>query len=176
MAIDWTTENLIEYHVQAIMEALKLEITDNNKDTPHRIAKMWNRELFKNRKGNTEDLDNVVKIFPNDNYYTDIVTVKDIPFHSICEHHWLPFSGICTVSYRPNDKVIGLSKIPRIVKWFSQKPQLQERLTKEIGDYISNLGFEDVEVIMEAKHQCIMCRGIESDCATLTHYKNISIC
>ena len=96
-------------------------------------------ELFVNRNNaNIEELKARMKTFPNE-YSSDMVIVRDIDFDSICEHHWLPFSGKVTVGYVPNDKVIGLSKIPRVVKYFSRKPQLQEQLTTEIGEYLYNL-------------------------------------
>ena len=132
-------EKAIEKHIEEIMELLEIEKTESNKDTPKRVAKMWNRELFENRNNNNIlDLDRKMKVFPNE-YKSEMVIVKDIPFNSICEHHWLPFSGKVTVGYVPNKCVIGLSKIPRVVKYFSKQPQLQEQLTTNIGEYLSNL-------------------------------------
>ena len=98
--------------------------------------------------------------------------VRDIDFHSVCEHHWLPFSGKVTIGYVPNLKVVGLSKIPRVVKYFSQKPQLQEQLTNEIGEYLADLIHPlALYVVAEATHQCVACRGAESDCSTHTMFR-----
>lgn len=101
------------------------------------------------------------------------VTVRGIEFSSTCEHHWLPFMGVAEVSYIPSDTIIGLSKIPRVVKYFSQKPQLQENLTNEIGEYLFNLlNPKWIKVTLIATHTCVMCRGAESNCETETVYEN----
>ena len=169
--IDNKVEEIRE-HLEEIMKVLEIPITDSNKDTPLRVAKMWCNELFVNRNNqNIEELNNTMKLFPND-YGSEMVIVKDIPFNSICEHHWLPFSGKVTVGYVPNFNVIGLSKIPRVVKYFSKKPQLQEQLTTEIGEYLCEvLEPHAIFVDVEATHQCVKCRGAESDCSTKTYYK-----
>lgn len=161
----------IKDHIAAIMEILEIEETDSNRNTPLRVAKMWCNELFANRNdAHMEELKSSIKVFPNE-YKSDMVIVRDIPFSSTCEHHWLPFSGVVTVGYVPDKTVIGLSKIPRIVRYFSKKPQLQEQLTSEIGGFIwKNLSPHAVFVEVEAKHQCVMCRGAESDCSTHTYY------
>lgn len=164
----------IKKHIEAISEILGLEVTESNENTPLRVAKMYCNELFKNRNNsNIDELNSRMKLFP----YTPTggikqpVTMRGIEFHSTCEHHWLPFMGVATVSYLPSDKIIGLSKIPRVVKYFSQKPQLQERLTDEIGEYLFNLlQPEWLCVTLVATHTCVMCRGAESDCETETHY------
>ena len=163
----------IKEHVEAIMEVLELPITESNKNTPLRVAKMWCNELFVNRNNrNIEDLKDRMKVFPNEYIKNEMVIVKDIDFNSICEHHWLPFSGKVTVGYVPNMTVIGLSKIPRVVKYFSQKPQLQEQLTVEIGNFLQELLDPcAIFVEVEATHQCVKCRGAESDCSTKTYYK-----
>ena len=135
---------------------------------------MWCNELFANRNDrNLGELNDKMKVFPN-TYESEMVIVKDIPFNSICEHHWLPFSGKVTVGYIPSDNVIGLSKIPRVVKYFSKRPQLQEQLTSQIGDYLENL-LEPYAIFVEveATHQCVKCRGAESDCSTKTYYKSV---
>lgn len=165
----------IKEHVKAIMKILEIPITESNKDTPLRVAKMWCNELFENRNNrNIEELNNHMKTFPN-NYGSDMVIVRDIEFNSMCEHHWLPFSGKVTVGYVPNKTVIGLSKIPRVVKYFSRKPQLQEQLTTEIGEYLYNLLEPNaIFVEVEATHQCVKCRGAESDCSTHTNYKRVN--
>lgn len=164
----------IKEHVEAIMEILEIPITESNKGTPLRVAKMWCNELFLNRNDNNlEDLKSRMKMFPNE-YNSEMVIVKDIDFDSICEHHWLPFSGKVTVGYVPSSRVIGLSKIPRVVKYFSKKPQLQEQLTTEIGMFLEEL-LEPYAIFVEveATHQCVKCRGAESNCSTKTYYKSV---
>ena len=105
------------------------------------------------------------------------VTVRGIEFSSTCEHHWLPFMGVAEVSYIPSDTIIGLSKIPRVVKYFSQKPQLQENLTNEIGEYLFNLlNPKWIKVTLIATHTCVMCRGAESNCETETVYERWRNC
>lgn len=166
----------IRKHIEEIMEILKIPVTESNKDTPLRVSKMWCNELFANRNNNNiAELDSTMKLFPNE-YGSEMVIVKDIEFNSICEHHWLPFSGKVTVGYVPNFNVIGLSKIPRVVKYFSKKPQLQEQLTTEIGEYLYNLlEPHALFVEVEATHQCVKCRGAESDCSTKTYFKRTNI-
>lgn len=165
----------IKEHIEAIMQILELPITESNKNTPLRVAKMYNNELFVNRNNqHIEDLKARMKTFPNE-YGSDMVIVKDIDFDSICEHHWLPFSGKVTVGYVPNNSVIGLSKVPRVVKYFSKKPQLQEQLTTEIGEFLYDLlKPHAIFVEVEATHQCVKCRGAESNCSTRTYYKKVN--
>lgn len=167
---------LIKERIKEIMEILEIPITESNSDTPKRVAKMWCNELFQNRNNlNIGELKNSMTLFPNDRYKSEMVIVKDIPFNSTCEHHWLPFSGTVTVGYVPAKTIIGLSKIPRVVKYFSKKPQLQEQFTTEIGDFLVELLFpEALFVEVEAKHQCVSCRGAESDCSTRTFYRYIN--
>jgi GTP cyclohydrolase I len=154
------------------MKILEIEKTAGNEQTPLRVAKMWVNELFKNRNNkNIDDLNATLKFFdvPQN---PGLIIMKDIKFNSICEHHWLPFSGVIDVAYVPTAKIVGLSKIPRAVKFFSQKPQLQERLVIEIGEYLVNkLKPECLYIRATATHACVMCRGIESDCQTDTLYK-----
>ena len=163
----------IKNHIEAISEILGFEKTDSNENTPLRVAKMYCNELFKNRNNNNiEELNSQMKLF---NYTpcgnVQPITMRDIEFHSTCEHHWLPFMGVAEISYIPSDKIIGLSKIPRVVKYFSQKPQLQEKLTNEIGEYLFNLLKPQwISVKLTATHTCVMCRGAESNCSTDTIY------
>lgn len=163
----------IKEHVEEIMKILDLPMTPSSKGTPLRVAKMWCNELFANRNNNhLEELNSRMKVFPNI-YDSEMVIMKNIDFNSTCEHHWLPFSGKVTVGYVPDKTVIGLSKIPRVVKYFSKRPQLQEQLTTEIGDYLFNLlEPKAIFVVIESTHQCVKCRGAESDCITITSYKH----
>lgn len=162
----------IRKHIEAIADILGLEKTASNENTPLRVAKMYCNELFKNRNGaNLEELDSRMKVFPNEGTDTP-VTIRDIEFCSTCEHHWFPFMGTVTVSYIPDKSIIGLSKIPRVVKYFSQRPQLQERLTNDIGKYLVDLlQPKYLTVVVKATHTCVMCRGAESNCETQTSYE-----
>lgn len=162
----------IKKHIEAIADILGIEKNASNENTPLRVAKMYCNELFKNRNGaNLEELNSRMKVFPNEGTTTTI-TVSGIEFCSTCEHHWLPFMGLVTVSYVPDKSIVGLSKIPRVVKYFSQRPQLQERLTNDIGKYLVNLlQPKSLTVTVTATHTCVMCRGAESNCSTSTLFE-----
>ena len=125
-------------------------------DTPKRVANMY-EEIF---AGLTEDPKQHIKLF-NEQSNDEMVIVKDIPFYSMCEHHLLPFFGKAHIGYIPSDnKIIGLSKLARIVDNFAKKPQVQERLTSDIADFLNdNLQPKGVAVIMEAEHMCMTMRG-----------------
>ena len=129
---------LVSERLTDIMSLLEIPITESNKDTPYRVAKMWVTEIFANRNNSNiqEELIDKIKLFPNEYTNGEIIVIKDIPFNSTCEHHWLPFSGTVSVGYVPSDKIIGLSKVPRVVKYFSKQPQLQEKLTANIGEFL----------------------------------------
>ena len=101
--------------------------------------------------------------FPNDEGYDELVLVRDIPFHSLCQHHLLPFSGIAHVGYLPASRILGLSKLARVVEHFARGLQVQERLTKQIGDWLdARLAPKGVGVVMEAEHLCMSLRGVEA--------------
>lgn len=157
-------------HISAISSLLGLPITESNKDTPLRVAKMYCNELFRNRNNrHLNELNAKMKVFPAENH--NPVSVE-VPVNSSCEHHWLPFMGNVVVTYVPKDKIIGLSKIPRVVDYFSKKPQLQERLTTEIGEYlVSVIDPEYLSVRMVATHTCVSIRGAKSPCKTTTVYE-----
>jgi len=138
---------------------------DGLKGTPARAA----RALVNLTRGYEQDVDEVVNgaIFESD--ANDMVIVKDIELYSLCEHHILPFFGRCHVGYIPTGKVIGLSKIARIVDVFARRLQIQERLTKQIADTIlSRTGAEGVGVVIEARHLCMMMRGVEKQNSVMT--------
>ncbi|HEX6592571.1 MAG TPA: GTP cyclohydrolase I FolE [Moraxellaceae bacterium] len=127
-------------------------------DTPQRAAKAFKYLC----KGYSDDLDVIVNnaIFPSDN--DEMVIVKDIELYSLCEHHLLPFIGKAHVGYLPSGKVLGLSKVARIVDMYARRLQIQENLTKEIADAIMQVtGAKGVGVIIEAQHMCMMMRGVE---------------
>lgn len=160
----------IAVHISAISSLLGIEVTDSNKDTPVRVAKMYCNELFKSRNNEgKEELDSKMAVFPAES--NDPVTVE-VPFYSICEHHWLPFFGTVSVTYVPDKTIIGLSKIPRVVEFFSKKPQLQERFTTEIGEYlVSVIDPKYLSVRVVAEHTCVSMRGAKSPCSTTTVYE-----
>lgn len=115
-----------------------------------------------------------MKLFEANNN-EELIILKDIDFSSICEHHLLPFSGKINVAYVPNGKIIGLSKIPRVVKYFSKRPQVQERLVEDIGDYLYKIIQPQFILIeAEATHDCVMCRGAESFCSTNTMFTKVN--
>jgi len=125
-------------------------------ETPDRVARMY-AEIF---RGLREDPSiHLKKVFTQK--YDELVLIKDIRFESTCEHHLLPFIGTAHVAYIPNGKVVGLSKIPRVIDVLSKRPQLQERLTEEVADLLmSQLGAKGVAVVMEATHTCMTIRGV----------------
>ncbi|MFK5985303.1 MAG: GTP cyclohydrolase I FolE [Pseudomonadota bacterium] len=146
-------------HFKQIIASIGEDVErDGLKDTPERAAKAF--EFLTHGYG--KNVDEVVNdaIFQSDN--DEMVLVKDIELYSLCEHHLLPFIGKCHVAYLPQGKVIGLSKIARIVDMYARRLQIQENLTKQIADTIQQVtGASGVGVIVEAKHLCMMMRGVE---------------
>jgi GTP cyclohydrolase I len=131
---------------------------DGLKDTPKRVAKAYDEIL----EGYTVDPAKLVNGAIFDVEYDDMVIVHNIEYFSLCEHHMLPFMGHAHVAYIPNEKVIGLSKIPRIVDMFSRRLQVQERLTRQIADFLTEvLDARGVAVVMDGQHMCSMMRGVE---------------
>lgn len=141
-------------------------------DTPDRVARMY-AEVF---QGLHQDPSvHLKKVFTQK--YDELVLVKDIRFDSFCEHHLLPFSGIAHVAYIPNGRVVGLSKIPRIIDVLSRRPQIQERLTEEIADLMMHeLDAKGVAVVMEASHSCMTIRGVHKPGSTLVTSAMRGIC
>ncbi len=132
---------------------------DGLKETPRRVAQMY-EEIF---AGLSDDPKQYVKIF-SESESDEVVIVRDIPLYSMCEHHLLPFSGKAHIAYIPSDgKIIGLSKTARIVSSFAKRPQVQERLTSQIADFLNDeLQPKGVAVLIEAEHLCMSMRGIKA--------------
>lgn len=151
---------LITEKFSEIMNILGLDLTDDSlKDTPKRVAKMYVKEIFEGL--NPHKLPKL-SLFQNKYGYHQILLEKNIHFTSTCEHHFLPIVGKAHVAYIPNEKVVGLSKLNRVVKYFAKRPQVQERLTLQIAEYLQEaLDTEHVAVIIDAEHYCIISRGIE---------------
>ncbi len=157
----------IEGHFKAIMETLGLDLTDDSlKGTPHRVAKMYVKETF---WGLNPENKPAVSHFKNKFRYNEMLLEKDINFYTNCEHHFVPFFGTAHVAYIPNGKVIGLSKLNRIVEYFAKRPQVQERMTMQIANELKQiLGTENVAVIINAKHLCVASRGIKDNSSHTT--------
>lgn len=161
---------LIEKHFREIMNILGLDLTDDSlKGTPHRVAKMYVKEVFSGLNPKNKP---AAKLFENKYKYNEMLVEKDITFHSHCEHHFVPIYGKAHVAYISNGNVIGLSKINRIVQYYSKRPQVQERLTMQIGNELKEaLGTEDVAVIMDAYHMCVSSRGVnDTNSSTVTAF------
>ncbi|MBM2844996.1 MAG: cyclohydrolase [Bacteroidetes bacterium] len=155
-------EGIVERMLEAIGEDPQRE---GLLRTPHRMAKAL--EFL--TSGYTRDIKKELNGAVFNEKYSEMVIVKDIDFFSMCEHHMLPFYGRAHVAYIPNGKIIGLSKIPRIVDVFSRRLQVQERLTQQIADTLfTALNPEGVAVVMEAHHMCMMMRGVEKQNSVAT--------
>lgn len=150
---------LIEKHFREIMHIMGLDLDDDSlSGTPRRVAKMYVKEVFSglNPANKPEP-----KLFENKYQYDQMLVEKDITFYSHCEHHFVPIYGKAHVAYFSSGKVIGLSKINRIVQYFSKRPQVQERLTVQIANELKKiLETEDVAVVMDAAHMCVSSRGV----------------
>jgi GTP cyclohydrolase I len=151
---------LIEKHFREIMHVLGLDLNDDSlKGTPNRVAKMFIKEVFSglDPKNMPE-----IKLFENKYKYKEMLVEKDITFFSHCEHHFVPIYGKAHIAYISNGYVIGLSKMNRIVQYFASRPQVQERLTMQIGNAFKEfLDTEDVAVIIDAHHMCVSSRGVK---------------
>lgn len=161
---------IIEKHFRAIMETLGLDLTDDSlKGTPKRVAKMYVQEIFSGLDPANKPK---VALFENKYQYNQMLLEKDITFYSNCEHHFVPIFGKAHVAYISNGKVIGLSKLNRIVQYFAKRPQVQERMTMQIARELQKiLQTEDVAVIIDAKHLCVSSRGVQdNNSATVTSF------
>lgn len=136
---------------------------DGLKDTPNRVARMY-KEVFSGL--HADPAHHLDKVFDEDHH--ELVLVKDIPFDSFCEHHLMPFTGIAHVAYIPNGRIVGLSKLARVVEGFARRPQVQERLTSQIADLImERLKPSGAAVVIEAVHTCMSMRGVKKPGSTM---------
>jgi GTP cyclohydrolase I len=149
----------IEMHFRQIMETLGLDLTDDSlAGTPKRVAKMFVKEAFSGLNPKNKP---VARLFENKYNYDQMLVEKDITFYSHCEHHFVPIYGKAHVAYFSSGKVIGLSKINRIVQYFAKRPQVQERLTVQIGKELERiLQTKSIAVVMDANHMCVASRGV----------------
>lgn len=142
--------------VSELLAALGQDVDDeHNRDTPRRVAAAF-AEMLTPRSFN-------LTTFPNDESYDELVLARDIPFHSLCQHHMLPFTGVAHVGYLPGERILGLSKLARVVELFARGIQVQERLTKQVADWLQQqLAPKGVGVVLEAEHLCMSLRGVQA--------------
>lgn len=150
---------IIERHFREIMHTMGLDLTDDSlKGTPLRVAKMYVKEIF---SGLHPENKPVIRRFENKYKYHQMLVERDITVFSYCEHHFVPIIGKAHVAYMPNESVIGLSKLNRIVQYYGRRPQVQERMTMQIANELKEaLRTENVAVLIEADHLCVMSRGV----------------
>lgn len=149
----------ISFHFKKIMETLGLDLEDDSlKDTPKRVAKMYIQEIFSGLSPYNKPS---ISLFENTYGYHKMLVEKNITLYSNCEHHFVPIIGKVHVAYIPHSKVIGLSKLNRIVQYYAKRPQVQERLTLQIAEELKSiLKHDDVAVLIEADHLCVQSRGV----------------
>lgn len=159
---------LIEKKFRDIMLILGLDLEDDSLcDTPLRVAKMYVNEAF---AGLLPENEPAITLFDNKYSYKEMLIERNIPIYSCCEHHFVPIIGKAHIAYISSGKVIGLSKINRVVNYFAKRPQVQERLTVQIASHLKKaLDTEDVAVIIKAEHLCVASRGVrDTGCDTVT--------
>ena len=167
---DEEKKNKISMLFEEITDVMGLDLTDDSlKGTPDRVAKMYIEEIFSGLNPSNKPK---IALFENKYQYNQMLVEKNITLYSNCEHHFVPIIGKAHVAYISSGKVIGLSKLNRIVQYYSKRPQVQERLTNQIGEELKNiLNTEDVAVIIDAKHLCVSSRGIKDESsATVTSF------
>lgn len=155
---------------EEIMDVMGLDLADDSlKGTPERVAKMYIEEIFSGLNPANKPK---ITLFDNKYQYNQMLVEKNMTLYSNCEHHFVPIIGKAHVAYISSGKVIGLSKLNRIVQYYANRPQVQERLTNQIAEELKHiLQTEDVAVIIDAKHLCVSSRGIKDECsATVTSY------
>lgn len=157
---DKTKISLITDHFEQIMHILGLDLTDDSlQGTPHRVAKMYVKEIF---SGLNPENKPEVRTFENNYKYKEMLVEKDITFYSQCEHHFVPIIGKAHVAYISSGRVVGLSKLNRIVQYYARRPQVQERMTRQIAEELKkSLNTEDVAVVLAADHLCVASRGVQ---------------
>lgn len=150
------SQKRMEEAVRIILKEIGIEEgTEVYRNTPKRVAAMY-AEVFAGLDGENEP---GITSFKNPGY-RDILAIRDVPFYSMCEHHLLPIFGTVSIAYIPGERIVGLSKIPRTVKYFASRPQVQERLTSQVADFLyQKLGAKGVMVTMKARHMCMEMRG-----------------
>ena len=148
-----------------IMDVIGLDLTDDSlKGTPDRVAKMYVEEIFSGLNPKNKPK---IALFDNKYQYNQMLIEKNITFYSNCEHHFVPIIGKAHIAYKSSGKVIGLSKLNRIVQYYAKRPQVQERLTNQIANELKTvLETEDVAVVIDAKHLCVASRGVKDDTST----------
>lgn len=147
-------------HVREIIKILGLrpDVDPNLLDTDQRVAKMY-LDIF---SGLDEGTRPKLTTFPNDEHYTAMVMEKEIPFYSMCAHHFVPFYGHGHIAYIPNERIVGLSKLPRLLEFYAKRPQIQERLTEQVATVLDEeLRPQGVMVVIEARHLCVEMRGVK---------------
>jgi len=157
---------VVAEHMAAIMKELNLDLDDPNfEGTPERVAKMY-LEMF---HGLLEGSEPKITLFPNEEGYNHMVIEREIPFYSMCAHHFVPFYGHAHIAYIPGSRIIGLSKLPRILEFYAKRPQLQERLTEQVVEFLcSKLEPQGAMVVIEARHLCVEMRGVKKPGALTT--------
>jgi GTP cyclohydrolase I len=151
---------------RGVMEALGLDLDDPNlSETPARVARAYG-ELF---AGLAPGAEPDLRTFPNEEGYSQVVAVSGIPFHSVCAHHFLPFFGTAHVAYLPGERIVGLSKLARVVEFYARRPQVQERLTEQVITLLEErLRPQGAMVVLQARHFCMEMRGIAKSGAITT--------
>mgnify|MGYP006167443855 FL=1 len=159
---DADKKKVIEHHFHQIMQEMGLDMNDDSlRGTPHRVAKMFIDEIFSGLNPSNKPK---ISVFDNSYQYDKMLVEADISFNSTCEHHFLPIIGKAHIGYVSSGKVIGLSKLNRIVDYYARRPQVQERLIMQIFNELKTvLDTDSVIVVMEAKHLCVSSRGIEDE-------------
>jgi GTP cyclohydrolase IA len=144
-----------EQAARDLLQALGADLEDEGlRDTPRRVASAFAELLT--------PVDFNLTTFPNEERYDELVVARDIPFHSLCMHHLLPFHGVAHVGYLPGERIIGLSKLARVVELFARDLQVQERLTTQVADWLEqHLSPKGVGVVLEAEHMCMSLRGVQ---------------
>ena len=154
-------EEVIEYHMKEILEALDEELKDDLQGTPARVARMYMEELF--TKGKDPLVTALSKTFPEETVAREMIIVRDIPFNSWCSHHMVPFFGKAHVAYIPNGKILGLSKIARLVQAAGKGLHIQEKVTDDVANALNKvLHPTGVIVVIEAIHMCMVVRGAKA--------------